>query len=166
MDDEKRQAYRDAWNKPGALTAMLNWYRASPVIVPAEDEEAGDIPLMDIDPEIVRVRMPHLVVWGEEDAALRPSVLDGLDDLHDRVQTMMPESRMPQFTTVAMEDHVVLEYHSDRAGLAPMVRGLLVGLQDFFEESWSIEQTGHAAVDGFDSFTLKRAQVLPGERAA
>ena len=91
--------------------------------------------------------------------------LDGLDDLHDRVQTMMPESRMPQFTTVAADDHVVLEYRSDRDGLAPMVMGLLVGLQDRFGESWDIEQTGHAAVDGFDSFTMRRMHVASGERS-
>lgn len=80
LDDEKRQAYREAWSRPGALTAMLNWYRASPVIVPAEGEEVADVPMLDIDPERVRVRMPHLLIWGEDDAALRPSVIDGLED--------------------------------------------------------------------------------------
>lgn len=80
LTDEKRQAYRDVWRKPGALSAMLNWYRASPVVVPEEGEQAGEVPLLSIDPEAVRVRMPHLVIWGEEDTALRPSVLDGLQN--------------------------------------------------------------------------------------
>ncbi len=80
MDDDKRAAYRAAWSRPGALTAMLNWYRTSPVVVPAEGEKPDEVPLLQIDPEAVRVRMPHLVIWGEEDAALRPSVLEGLGD--------------------------------------------------------------------------------------
>ncbi|WP_114391060.1 alpha/beta fold hydrolase [Notoacmeibacter marinus] len=83
LDEEKRRAYRDAWSEPGALTAMLNWYRASPVTVPAEGEEVADVPLLDIDPERVRVRMPHLLIWGEEDAALRPSVIDGVENYVD-----------------------------------------------------------------------------------
>ena len=32
---EERQAYLDQWSAPGALTAMLNWYRASEIVVPA-----------------------------------------------------------------------------------------------------------------------------------
>src|SRR5690606_15256312 len=34
MDETLKAAYRDAWTRPGALTAMLNWYRAAPLIVP------------------------------------------------------------------------------------------------------------------------------------
>ena len=94
------------------------------------------------------------------------SFLDGLDDLHDRVQTMMPDSRMPQFTLVRAGDHVRLEYRSDRVGLAPMVRGLLDGLQEHFGERWSVEQTGAAAVEGFDSFALRRVGEGRGRRAA
>ena len=37
---EERQAYLDDWSQPGALTAMLNWYRASKIVVPAPGEEA------------------------------------------------------------------------------------------------------------------------------
>ena len=31
---EERQAYLDDWKQAGALTAMLNWYRASDLVVP------------------------------------------------------------------------------------------------------------------------------------
>mgnify|MGYP002652201053 CR=1 FL=1 len=34
-DDLER--YRQAWAQPGALTAMLNWYRASPIDLPLPD---------------------------------------------------------------------------------------------------------------------------------
>ena len=35
VSDEERARYLADWAAPGALTAMLNWYRASEVIVPA-----------------------------------------------------------------------------------------------------------------------------------
>ena len=46
--------YREAWSQPGAITAMVNWYRAafrSPPATPAD----------------VRVHVPALVLWGEQD---------------------------------------------------------------------------------------------------
>jgi epoxide hydrolase 4 len=46
--------YRQAWSQPGALTAMLNWYRALP-----REWKGPD-----------RVRMPALVLWGTRDPAL------------------------------------------------------------------------------------------------
>lgn len=74
-----RAGYLDAWSQPGAMTAMLNWYRASPIDVP----EPGGVPretvLNTLPPEAMMVRVPHLVLWGEADTALRPSSLDGLD---------------------------------------------------------------------------------------
>jgi pimeloyl-ACP methyl ester carboxylesterase len=71
------QAYHDAWAQPGALTAMLNWYRASPL-----KPIAADDPLLDAlfaRAEEFTVRMPTLVIWGERDEALLPGLLDGLD---------------------------------------------------------------------------------------
>jgi pimeloyl-ACP methyl ester carboxylesterase len=54
-DDDLRR-YRDAWARPGALTAMLNWYRALPRRVASLRAE--------------RIRVPVRVVWGDRDAAL------------------------------------------------------------------------------------------------
>ena len=67
------------WSQPGAMTAMLNWYRASPLVVPPP---GATVPL----PEWVlgafpKVRVPTLVVWGMRDPALLPLQLDGLDRL-------------------------------------------------------------------------------------
>lgn len=73
-------AYVEAWSQPGALTAMLNWYRASPLHPPTAEE-----PLPDLDPHQFHVRVPTRVIWGERDHALLPPILDGLgahvDDL-------------------------------------------------------------------------------------
>jgi epoxide hydrolase 4 len=55
--DADLRRYRAAWARPGAITAMLNWYRAAlrrPAHQPA-------------DP---RVRVPVLMIWGARDQAL------------------------------------------------------------------------------------------------
>jgi pimeloyl-ACP methyl ester carboxylesterase len=79
MTPEKQVGYLAAWSQPGALEAMLHWYSSSPLIVPKPGEIINDAPLLAIDRERVLVRMPHLVVWGEADEALRPVCLE---DLH------------------------------------------------------------------------------------
>jgi pimeloyl-ACP methyl ester carboxylesterase len=72
--------YLSAWSQPGALTAMLNWYRASPLHPPEPDA-----PLPELDAAQFHVRVPTLVIWGERDQALLPGIIDGLgahvDDL-------------------------------------------------------------------------------------
>ena len=77
-DTERRQYIAD-WSQPGALTAMLNWYRASKVVVPPP---AVSLPLpqwvLDAFPE---VKVPTLVIWGMKDVALLPLQLDGLEPL-------------------------------------------------------------------------------------
>ncbi|MCG6115204.1 MAG: alpha/beta fold hydrolase [Mesorhizobium sp.] len=78
MDNETRAAYVETWSRPGALSAMLNWYRASPILVPEPDIEAA------MPPELARgdfsLPMPHLLLWGEADQALRPSTFPGLEE--------------------------------------------------------------------------------------
>ena len=77
---EKRQYIAD-WSQPGALTAMLNWYRASRMIVPPP---GVTVPLPDLLLRAFpRVKVPTLVVWGMLDRALLPLQLDGLDALVD-----------------------------------------------------------------------------------
>ncbi len=78
MKDAERQGYLDAWSQPGAMPAMLNWYRASMLVVPETDAPAPETPLLSLPADQFAVRMPHLVVWGEDDQALRPSCLEGL----------------------------------------------------------------------------------------
>jgi epoxide hydrolase 4 len=68
----KETAYRQAWAAPGALTGMLNWYRATPLMVPKVGELVDAAALLKLDPARLRVRMPHLVIWGMEDRALLP----------------------------------------------------------------------------------------------
>lgn len=77
----ERDRYLDEWRQPGALTGMLNWYRASAIVVPALDGDEArpgwiDGPFPSIQP-------PTLVIWGMRDRALLPVQLGGLDALVD-----------------------------------------------------------------------------------
>ncbi len=76
---EEKDAYIDEWSQPGAIEAMLNWYRAATIIVP-EMDETPDRPAY-LDAPFPVLQMPVLVVWGMKDKALTPSQLIGLDDL-------------------------------------------------------------------------------------
>lgn len=74
----ERENYLQEWSNPGALRAMLNWYRASPIDIPAMDETPQRPEFLDRP--FPKVKMPVLIVWGMKDVALRPSLLEGLDD--------------------------------------------------------------------------------------
>ena len=71
-----KAAYLDEWGQPGALTAMLNWYRASPIIVPAPDA-TPERPAF-LDAPFPPVTQPVLVVWGVADKALLPIQVEQL----------------------------------------------------------------------------------------
>ena len=73
MTEQERQGYLAAWQQPGALTGMLNWYRASPIHVPALGEDVSDRENPFDDPQKLRVQPRHLLIWGVEDKALLPS---------------------------------------------------------------------------------------------
>ncbi|WP_169569061.1 alpha/beta fold hydrolase [Sneathiella limimaris] len=73
---EEKAEYLRAWQIPGAVTAMLNYYRASPLT--PRKLQAGDKPL-SLNPEDFIVKVPTLVVWGEKDHALIPENIDGLE---------------------------------------------------------------------------------------
>jgi pimeloyl-ACP methyl ester carboxylesterase len=108
---EEKQAYLDQWSSPGALTAMLNWYRASEIVVPKPGEEAAAPAWINMPfPPIV---MPTLVVWGLKDQALLPVQLG---DLHRHVEHLAiaatPEAghfipwEYPDFVIAAIRDFI------------------------------------------------------------
>jgi pimeloyl-ACP methyl ester carboxylesterase len=80
---EERESYINDWSQPGALTAMLNWYRASRIVVPQPDEEAAMPAWVD---HVPRIRVPVRVIWGLEDKALLPIQLDGIGEVGDDVE--------------------------------------------------------------------------------
>ena len=79
IPEAEKQQYIADWSQPGALTAMLNWYRGSRLVVPPP---GVTVPLPDfLLRAFPRVKVPTLVIWGMRDAALLPLQLDGLDAL-------------------------------------------------------------------------------------
>ena len=75
----EKAAYLDEWSQPGAMTAMLNWYRASRIVVPGMDE-TPERPAF-LSAPFPPVTQPTLVIWGMDDKALLPSQIEGLDAL-------------------------------------------------------------------------------------
>ena len=78
IGDDARQGYLEAWSRPGALTAMLNWYRASPIYVPVSGEKVETDKALVLDPARLPITMPHLLIHGVEDRALRPAAFEGV----------------------------------------------------------------------------------------
>ena len=75
LDDAQRAAYRTLWD--ASLDTMLAWYRASPLRPPQGPDDA--VMALQLPDEAITVRVPTRVLWGEDDRALPPSLLDGLD---------------------------------------------------------------------------------------
>lgn len=78
MDAPTRAAYVAEWSRPGRMRGMVNWYRASPLIVGTPGEAMTDLPDLPVDK--LMVRCPHLLVWGADDTALLPEATEGLED--------------------------------------------------------------------------------------
>ena len=81
---EQRSQYLADWRRPGAMTAMLNWYRASQIVVPGVGEDAA---MPDwIARGLPKIHVPVRVVWGLEDKALLPVQLEGIGEVGDDVE--------------------------------------------------------------------------------
>jgi len=77
-EDEKQQYLAD-WSQPGGMLPMLNWYRATKLVVPPP---GATVPVPDfLLRAFPKIRVPTLVVWGMRDPALLPVQLEGLDEL-------------------------------------------------------------------------------------
>ncbi len=81
LDARSRAEYHAAWRTPGALAAAVNYYRASPLHPPGDADDIDARPAPELDPAHFIVNVPTLVLWGERDRALLPSLLEGLDRL-------------------------------------------------------------------------------------
>lgn len=81
LPEAERQQYLADWSQPGALKAMLNWYRGSKLVVPPP---GVTVPVPDwVLGAFPSIKVPTLVIWGMNDTALLPIQLDGLDRLVD-----------------------------------------------------------------------------------
>ncbi|QDI82463.1 alpha/beta hydrolase [Methylorubrum populi] len=78
--------YARDWLRPGAVTAMLNWYRA-----------LAQLPRARHPP---RITAPALILWGERDQALQSGLAEASLDLCDRGRLQ----RFPQATHWVQHD--------------------------------------------------------------
>ncbi|WP_136634640.1 alpha/beta fold hydrolase [Pseudooceanicola onchidii] len=110
MTEDLAQDYLTEWSRPGRLTGMLNWYRATSLVVPKTGERAEVRPFPT---DKFRVRMPHLLIWGLGDTALLPSSTKGLETYCDAL------------TRVEMDqaDHWIVHQRPDE--VAQIIRGWL-----------------------------------------
>jgi len=80
---EDRNAYIEAWSRPGAMTGALNYYRAIGAGPPRnESEQKVAAATLDriVSSRSYTVHVPTLVIWGMKDTALLPGNLDGLGE--------------------------------------------------------------------------------------
>ncbi|MCX6217415.1 alpha/beta hydrolase [Spirosoma sp.] len=73
------QQYKAAWSQPGAVTAMINWYRASLRKPPARRPS-------------VRVTVPTLLIWGTRDKFLKQQMAQPSIDLCDNGRLVFLEN--------------------------------------------------------------------------
>lgn len=100
--NEDMEKYRQAWSQPGAMTSMLNWYRA---IVQHPTKM----------PENTRVRVRTLMMWGMKDLALthrmaRPS----MDYCDEGNLILFPEAtHWVQHDSAAEVNHYLIDFLLD-----------------------------------------------------
>lgn len=80
MEPEERDALLRDWQNRDAAFGMLNYYRASAIDVP-EMDAPFELPADFSPPELPKLTVPTLVIWGMDDLALPPENLDGLGEV-------------------------------------------------------------------------------------
>jgi pimeloyl-ACP methyl ester carboxylesterase len=81
LTDAVKQQYREVWD--ASLTGGLNYYRASPLRPPRPEDPAAAAITLPL--EMLTVNLPTLVLWGMDDAALPPGLVDGLGEYVPRL---------------------------------------------------------------------------------
>jgi pimeloyl-ACP methyl ester carboxylesterase len=76
LDEATKDKYRQVWNQ--GLDGALNYYRASPLRPATAKDPAASV--IDLPLEMLRILVPTLVIWGMQDTALSPGLIDGLED--------------------------------------------------------------------------------------
>ena len=100
--NEDIETYKEAWSQPGAITAMINWYRA--------------LRYQTRFPNEIQIRIPTLMMWGMKDSALthrlaRPS----LDHVDDGKLIFFPEAtHWLQLDAAEEVNHYLVDFLLDR----------------------------------------------------
>ncbi len=76
LTEDVKAQYREVWSQ--GLTVALNYYRASPLRPPREADAAAAA--ITLPKSMLDILVPTLVLWGMNDIALPPGLVDGLED--------------------------------------------------------------------------------------
>jgi pimeloyl-ACP methyl ester carboxylesterase len=106
--------YREVWQH--GLQGGLNYYRASP-LRPATATDAG-ASAVQIPPEALRIEVPTLVLWAQDDVALLPCLTEGLD-AHIRELTLVPIEQATHWVVHEQPERVITEIASFLQPQAP-----------------------------------------------
>jgi pimeloyl-ACP methyl ester carboxylesterase len=98
-----RAQYRDLWQR--GLTGACNYYRASPLRPPRADDPAAQA--ITLPESMLTVNVPTLVLWGMNDPALLPGLLDGLPGWVPQLQLHRVEGA----------SHWIVHEHPERVAL-------------------------------------------------
>ncbi len=100
--NEDIQQYKEAWSQPGAITAMINWYRAL----------RYEMKL----PKEMRIKVPTLMMWGMKDMALthrmaRPSI----DHVEEGNLILLPDAtHWVQHDAAEEVNHYLIDFLLDK----------------------------------------------------
>lgn len=78
LTESDKARYIEAWSQPGALTCMLNWYRAALL---RKQRFAGS----------ERITVPTMILWGKQDPYLSFDLVSPSAAMCDRVETVIFE---------------------------------------------------------------------------
>jgi epoxide hydrolase 4 len=112
LTPEVRAQFVQAWSHPGGgLQGPLNYYAASPLRPPTGPSDA--LHTLVLPDEAVTINVPTTVLWGEQDRALLPALLTGL------------ERWVPQLTVQRWPEASHWVVHEQPERVAGLVAGLL-----------------------------------------
>ncbi len=75
LTEEERAKYRALWQR--GLHGACNYYRATPLVPPRAGDPGAEA--VQIPEHLCTIPMPTRVLWGADDFALLPGLLDGLE---------------------------------------------------------------------------------------
>jgi len=82
MRPEERAILLKDWEDRDSAFGMINYYRASQMVVPSMDEPF-ELPSDFAAPNLPKLTIPTLVIWALDDLALPPENLEGMDEIID-----------------------------------------------------------------------------------
>jgi pimeloyl-ACP methyl ester carboxylesterase len=80
MEPDERAALLADWQDREAAFGMLNWYRATPMVIPPMDAPF-ELPADFAPAPMPKLTIPTLVIWAMDDTALPPENLAGMEDI-------------------------------------------------------------------------------------